>query len=209
MEKKLQKRNANKVVWVEYWIEHMDQQRTKESINAEKDNNGLYICTINLPIMNDSVVVSNQNHVDTVLKAADLASEKIEEFTKEHPENAVHNPFKNYDYEIYVDEEDNLFIEMTSECRKRIGDEMQKKYSNAINSINKAIDDLQKIYGLTDQLYLRITPKSIYKESMSVDDVGKLQEIDIEKNTNRVFMPVISYEKDNYVVTLAQLGRKE
>lgn len=209
MEKKLQKRNANKVVWVEYWIEQMNQQKVKESIDAEKDNNGLYICAINLPVINHSVEVSSQDHVDAVLKAAEMASEKIEEFTKEHPINVVNNPFKNYDYEIYVDEEDNLFIEMTSECRKRIGDEMQKKQINAINSINKAIDDLQKIYGLTDQLYLHITPKNIYKESVRVDDVWKLQEIDIEKNADRVFIPVISYEKDDYVVTLAHLGRKE
>ncbi len=203
------RKNANKVVWVEYWMEHMDKSREKESIDAEKDSQGYYVCTIELPFNNHVVKVRCKDHVDAVVRAAEMACEAIEEYTKCHPEEAIQNPLAKYDYEIYVDENDNLFIEMNKECRKRISDELYEIQSKTMEVINKAIEELQKIHGITDQLYLHITAKDIYGEETSVEDIWEMQEMEIEKNTNRTFLPVISYEKDKYVVTVAHLGKKE
>ncbi len=205
--KQIIKKNANNIVWVQYWIEHMNPEIDFYEITGKEVKKGEWHCDIHLPNIEKDVTGKGSNEIDAMINACDIAAKLIKEFEDSHPELKVRNPFTKVNYEIYESENGGVIIGMSEEDRRREGEGMMRMQTESMNKINAAIDEIRKTYGMTDQLFLKVIDKKVYP-NMKLDEIVELHEMDISKNTDRELLPFLTYEKDGYVIILGHLGRK-
>ena len=189
------RKNANNIMWVEYWIErHIEQYKipAKESgtpfkmegpaprklikydeeIAAEPYKGNKWICTINIPLVEETIEAIATTEINAMINAADKAAKLINEYLEFHPELRIRNRFKNGHWQIIGDKKGN-FIEMglSPEARKREGKKMTDMMSNSLKTIENAISKLERINGTSKNLFIQVLDKDLFKGNMSTRDI--------------------------------------
>ena len=196
MEKQQFKKNANNIMWVEYWIRKAHPSFEEYELYAEKYDNYRWICEIELPLINKTVKSISENEVNAMLNASEKAAKLINEYMKEHPELVIKNSFKGKRWEIVSDENGKfLSMGMSSAWRREQGKQMEKMTRDSLETVKKAIKRLAKINGTSKNLFIQVLDQSLFDEDKSIQDIMYEVNDKIENDYHMSNMTVC-YDKD-------------
>ena len=124
----MKKLNANKILWVESWVNKADPNINDFELCAESLPNGKWRCEVYLPLINETVKSTSSTEVNAMLNASRKAAKLIDEYMKDHPELEITNEFKGMPYLIESDENGRYkSIGLSSEYRRKEGEKMFKE----------------------------------------------------------------------------------
>ena len=196
MEKIKFKKNANNIMWVEYWIRKAHPSFEEYELTADKYDDYRWICEINLPLINKTVKSISEKEINAMLNASEKAAKHIDEYMKNHPELEIRNVFKGKRWEINGDENGKLLsMGMSSVWRSERGKQMEKMTKNSLETIKKAIKRLAKINGTSKNLFIQVLDQSRFDEDKSIQDVMYEVNDKIENDYHMSNMTVC-YDKD-------------
>ena len=170
----MKKQSANKILWVEYWINQVSQDYEEFQLSAEELSNKKWECLIEIPLINEIVVARSSKEVNAMLIAANKASKLIDEFFINHPALKIENPYK-YNHYIILGDENGRFksIELENKHFKKILDKDAKNVSKTFEEIRKTINRIKKNSKTNKSLFIQVFDKSILKEDQSIDGLIK------------------------------------
>ena len=210
MEKKTINKNANNIMWVEYWIQKAHPSFQDYEVTAEKYDDYRWICEINLPLTNKTVKSISEKEIYAMFNASEKAAKLINEYMKNHPELEIRNMFKGKRWEITSDENGDLIsIGMSSAWRKEQGKQMEKMTKDSLETVKKAIKKIAKINGTSKNLFIQVIDQSLFDDEMTIEQI--LHEVNdrIEKDYPMSNMTV-HYDKDgNSVIVVGYTFPKE
>ena len=196
MENKKLKKNANNIMWVEYWIRKAHPSFEEYELYAERYDDYRWICEIELPLINKTVKSISEKEVNAMLNASEKAAKLINEYMKEHPELVIRNSFKGKRWEIVSDENGRfLSMGMCSAWRRRQGKQMEKMTRDSLEAVKKAIKRLAKINGTSKNLFIQVLDQSFFDENKSIQDIMYEVNDKIENDYHMSNMTVC-YDKD-------------
>ena len=196
MEKQQFKKNANNIMWVEYWIRKAHPSFEEYELYAEKYDNYRWICEIELPLINKTVKSISEKEVNAMLNASEKAAKLINEYMKEHPELVIKNSFKGKRWEIVSDENGKfLSMGMSSAWRREQGKQMEKMTRDSLETVKKAIKRLAKINGTSKNLFIQVLDQSLFDEDKPIRDIMYEVNDKIENDYHMTNMTVC-YDKD-------------
>ena len=196
MEKQQFKKNANNIMWVEYWIRKAHPSFEEYELYAEKYDNYRWICEIELPLINKTVKSISEKEVNSMLNASEKAAKLINEYMKEHPELVIKNSFKGKRWEIVSDENGKfLSMGMSSAWRREQGKQMEKMTRDSLETVKKAIKKLAKINGTSKNLFIQVLDQSLFDEDKPIRDIMYEVNDKIENDYHMTNMTVC-YDKD-------------
>ena len=196
MEKQQFKKNANNIMWVEYWIRKAHPSFEEYELYAEKYDNYRWICEIELPLINKTVKSISEKEVNAMLNASEKAAKLINEYMKEHPELVIKNSFKGKRWEIVSDENGKfLSMGMSSAWRREQGKQMEKMTRDSLETVKKAIKKLAKINGTSKNLFIQVLDQSLFDEDKPIRDIMYEVNDKIENDYHMTNMTVC-YDKD-------------
>ena len=196
MEKQQFKKNANNIMWVEYWIRKAHPSFEEYELYAERYDDYRWICEIELPLINKTVKSISEKEVNAMLNASEKAAKLINEYMKEHPELVIKNSFKGKRWEIVSDENGKfLSMGMSSAWRREQGKQMEKMTRDSLETIKKAIKKLAKINGTSKNLFIQVLDQSLFDEDKSIQDIMYEVNDKIENDYHMSNMTVC-YDKD-------------
>lgn len=196
MENKKITKNANNIMWVEYWIRKAHPSFEEYELYAEKYDNYRWICEIELPLINKTVKSISEKEVNAMLNASEKAAKLIDEYMKEHPELVIRNSFKGKRWEIVSDENGKfLSMGMSSAWRREQGKQMEKMTRDSLETVKKAIKRLAKINGTSKNLFIQVLDQSLFDEDKSIQDIMYEVNDKIENDYHMSNMTVC-YDKD-------------
>ena len=196
MEKQQFKKNANNIMWVEYWIRKAHPSFEEYELYAERYDDYRWICEIELPLINKTVKSISEKEVNAMLNASEKAAKLINEYMKEHPELVIKNSFKGKRWEIVSDENGKfLSMGMSSAWRREQGKQMEKMTRDSLETVKKAIKKLAKINGTSKNLFIQVLDQSLFDEDKSIQDIMYEVNDKIENDYHMTNMTVC-YDKD-------------
>lgn len=196
MENQKLKKNANNIMWVEYWIRNAHPSFEEYELYAERYDDYRWICEIELPLINKTVKSISEKEVNAMLNASEKAAKLINEYMKEHPELVIRNSFKRKRWEIVSDENGRfLSMGMCSAWRRRQGKQMEKMARDSLEAVKKAIKRLAKINGTSKNLFIQVLDQSFFDENKSIQDIMYEVNDKIENDYHMSNMTVC-YDKD-------------
>lgn len=191
------RKNANSMMWVEYWINKAHPSNVDQEIYAEKYDEFRWICKIDLPLINKTVESISTKEIDSMLNASKKAAILIDEYMKEHPELVIINRFKGKRWEICGDENGRYICSgMSSAWRQEQAKQIQKMDEDAIEAIKKSIKRISKIKGSDNNLFIQVLDHSLFGNNASVNDILKEVSDKIQQEYHMVNLTVY-YDKDN------------
>ena len=196
MENQEFKKNANNIMWVEYWIRKAHPSFEEYELYAERYDDCRWICEIELPLINKTVKSISEKEVNAMLSASEKAAKLINEYMKEHPELLIRNSFKGKRWEIVSDENGKfLSMGMSSAWRREQGKQMEKMTRDSLEAVKKAIKRLAKINGTSKNLFIQVLDQSLFDEDKSIQDIMYEVNDKIENDYHMSNMTVC-YDKD-------------
>ena len=196
MENQKFKKNANNIMWVEYWIRKAHPSFEEYELYAERYDDCRWICEIELPLINKTVKSISEKEVNAMLSASEKAAKLINEYMKEHPELVIRNSFKGKRWEIVSDENGKfLSMGMSSAWRCEQGKQMEKMTRDSLEAVKKAIKRLAKINGTSKNLFIQVLDQSLFDEDKSIQDIMYEVNDKIENDYHMSNMTVC-YDKD-------------
>ena len=196
MEKQQFKKNANNIMWVEYWIRKAHPSFEEYELYAERYDDYRWICEIELPLIKKTVKSISEKEVNAMLNASEKAAKLINEYMKEHPELVIKNSFKGKRWEIVSDENGKfLSMGMSSAWRREQGKQMEKMTRDSLETVKKAIKRLAKINGTSKNLFIQVLDQSLFDEDKSIQDIMYEVNDKIENDYHMTNMTVC-YDKD-------------
>ena len=121
----MKNQNANKILWVEYWIQQAHPSYRDYEISAEALPNNKWKCEIEIPLINKTVMSTSSTEVNAMMRSSSKAAKLIDEYMKEHQELKIVNEFKGKPYQLISDENGRYqSIGLSSEYRRREGKKM-------------------------------------------------------------------------------------
>ena len=196
MENQKLKKNANNIMWVEYWIRKAHPSFEEYELYAERYDDYRWICEIELPLINKTVKSISEKEVNAMLNASEKAAKLIDEYMKEHPELVIRNSFKGKRWEIVSDETGKfLSMGMSSAWRREQGKQMEKMTKDSLEAVKKAIKRIAKINGTSKNLFIQVLDQSLFDEDKPIRDIMYEVNDKIENDYHMTNMTVC-YDKD-------------
>ena len=196
MENRKLKKNANNIMWVEYWIRKAHPSFEEYELYAERYDDYRWICEIELPLINKTVKSISEKEVNAMLNASEKAAKLINEYMKEHPELVIKNSFKGKRWEIVSDENGKfLSMGMSSAWRREQGKQMEKMTKDSLEAVKKAIKRIAKINGTSKNLFIQVLDQSLFDEDKPIRDIMYEVNDKIENDYHMTNMTVC-YDKD-------------
>lgn len=164
-------KNANKIMWVEYWINCVNKNDEAE-IWAEKYDNYRWECEIQLPLINQKVSSIALSQINAMINACEKASNLIEKYMAVHPELIIHNIFKGKQRQIVGDENGNFkSMGMSSKMKMAQGRITQMIAEKSIEAVIGAIKKIEKIKGTSKNLFIQVLDKSVFDDNKPVEEI--------------------------------------
>ena len=196
MENQQFKKNANNIMWVEYWIRKAHPSFEEYELYAERYDDYRWICEIELPLINKTVKSISEKEVNAMLNASEKAAKLIDEYMKEHPELVIRNSFKGKRWEIVSNETGKfLSMGMSSAWRREQGKQMEKMTKDSLEAVKKAIKRIAKINGTSKNLFIQVLDQSLFDEDKPIRDIMYEVNDKIENDYHMTNMTVC-YDKD-------------
>jgi hypothetical protein len=190
------KKNANNIMWVEYWIQKAHPSFEDYELAAEKYDDYRWICEIELPLINKTVKSISEKEVNAMFNASEKAAKLIDEYMKNHPELKIINNFKGRRWEINGDENGKfLSMGMSKAWREEQGKQMMKMTSDSLETVKKAIKEIAKINGTSKNLFIQVLDQSLFDDDKTIEEI--MHEVN-DKIENDYYMSnmTVCYGKD-------------
>lgn len=190
------KKNANNIMWVEYWIQKAHPSFEDYELAAEKYDDYRWICEIELPLINKTVKSISEKEVNAMFNASEKAAKLIDEYMKNHPELKIINNFKGRRWEINGDENGKfLSMGMSKTWREEQGKQMMKMTSDSLETVKKAIKEIAKINGTSKNLFIQVLDQSLFDDDKTIEEI--MHEVN-DKIENDYYMSnmTVCYDKD-------------
>lgn len=190
------KKNANNIMWVEYWIQKAHPSFEDYELTAEKYDDYRWICEIELPLINKTVKSISEKEVNAMFNASEKAAKLIDEYMKNHPELKIINNFKGRRWEINGDENGRfLSMGMSKAWREEQGKQMMKMTSDSLETVKKAIKEIAKINGTSKNLFIQALDQSLFDDDKTIEEI--MHEVN-DKIENDYYMSnmTVCYDKD-------------
>ena len=171
------KKSANKLVKVERWIEkYGDEGDYWDGISAVQLPTGLWLCEIEIPVIDVVTRAICKTEANAMLRAADKAEKIIKEFLQNdvNTDKTIED-IRHWEMEIG---ENGEFISMglSKKQREREGRQIIAMTIKTSKAIEKAVDQIEKINGSSKNLVIEVVDKSNFPSSM--DDKTILDELE-------------------------------
>ena len=190
------KKNANNIMWVEYWIQKAHPSFDDYELTAEKYDDYRWICEIELPLINKTVKSISEKEVNAMFNASEKAAKLIDEYMKNHPELKIINNFKGKRWEINGDENGKfLSMGMSKAWREEQGKQMMKMTSDSLETVKKAIKKIAKINGTSKNLFIQVLDQSLFDDDKTIEEIMHEVNDKIENDYHMSNMTVC-YDKD-------------
>ena len=191
------RKNANNIMWVEYWINKVHSSTAEQEIYAEKYDEFRWICIIDLPLINKTVESISTKEISAMLNASKKAAILIDEYMKEHHELVIINRFKGKRWEICGDENGRYVCSgMSNAWRQEQAKQIQKMDEDAIKAIKKSIKRIFKIRGSNKNLFVQVLDQSLFADNASVNDILKIASDKIQQEYHMANL-TLYYDADN------------
>lgn len=204
------KKNANNIMWVEYWIQKAHPSFEDYELTAEKYDDYRWICEIKLPLINKIVKSISEKEINAMLNASEKAAKLIDEYMKNHPELKIINNFKGKRWEINGDENGKLLsMGMSKAWREEQGKQMMKMTSDSLETVKKAIKKLAKINGTSKNLFIQVLDQSLFDNDKTIEEI--MYEVnDKIENDYHMYNMTVCYDKDgDSVIVVGYTSPKE
>lgn len=199
--KKTIKQNANKIMWVEYWVRKAHPSYEDYSLVATKVGDK-WECAIELPLISKTVKSTSKTEVGAMLNVSEQASKLIDEYMKEHPEVRIKNRFKGKRWEIESDEDGRLTsIGMNEVWKQKQDMQIAKIKEESLKAIKKAINKIAKINGTSENLYIQVLDQSLFKNKDVEENAYKMNDI-IEKEFESSNVMICSSKEKASIITI-------
>ena len=191
------RKNANNMMWVEYWINKAHPSNVDQEIYAEKYDESRWICKIDLPLINKTVESISTKEINAMLNASKKAAILIDEYMKKHPELVIINRFKGKRWEICGDEDGRYICSgMSNAWRQEHAKQIQKMDEEAIEAVKKSIKKISKIRGSDNNLFIQVLDHSLFDDDASIDDIIEEASEKIQKEYNMASL-MVTYDKES------------
>lgn len=190
------KKNANNIMWVEYWIQKAHPSFEDYELTADKYDDYRWICEIKLPLINKTVKSISEKEINAMFNASEKAAKLIDEYMKNHPELKITNDFKGKRWEINGDENGKfLSMGMSKAWREEQGKQMMKMTSDSLETVKKAIKKIAKINGTSKNLFIQVLDQSLFGDDETIEEIMHEVNDKIENDYHMSNMAVC-YDKD-------------
>lgn len=191
------RKNANNMMWVEYWINKAHPSNVDQEIYAEKYDEFRWICKIGLPLINKTVEAISAKEIDAMLNASKKAAILIDEYMKEHHELVIINRFKGKRWEICGDENGRYICSgMSSAWRQEHAKQIQKMDEDAIEAVKKSIKKISKIRGSDNNLFIQVLDHSLFADDAFIDDIIEEVSEKLQKEYPMISL-MVTYDKES------------
>ena len=191
------RKNANNMMWVEYWINKANPSNAEQEIYAEKYDEFRWICKIDLPLINETVESISAKEINAMLNASKKAAVLIDEYMKEHPELAIINRFKGKRWEICGDKDGRYICSgMSNAWRQEQAKQIQKMDEESIEAVKKSIKKISKIRGSDNNLFIQVLDQSLFADDASIDDIIEEASEKIQKEYPMISL-MVAYDKES------------
>lgn len=102
---------ANEVVKTLNWIAQIDDNG-QSVLEPKLNRNGIYECTISLPLIDKTVIGLGDDKLDSIDNATKQTSQLIDEYVNKNPDFKIKNVFGNAKYILEEDEKGYLCIHL-------------------------------------------------------------------------------------------------
>lgn len=190
------KKNANNIMWVEYWIQKAHPSFKDYELTAEKYDDHRWICEIELPLINKTVKSISEKEVNAMFNASEKAAKLINEYMNNHPELEIINSFKGKRWEINGDENGKfLSMGMSKAWREEQGKQMMKMTNDSLEAVKKATKKIAKINGTSKNLFIQVLDQSLFDSEKTIEEI--MHEVnDKIKNDYHMSNMAVYYDKD-------------
>lgn len=206
----MKKQSANKILWVEHWINQVSQDYEEFELIAEELPNKKWGCHIELPLINKTVVARSSKEINAMLIVAAKASKLIDEFLVNHPALKIENPYKNNHYIILGDKNGRFkSIELEKKYLNKLSDKEQKNVSKTFEGIRKNINRIKKNNKINKSVFIQVFDKSILKEVQSINDLIKKLSTYFHKEYGYRVDSIDAVSDDENVIIIGYASNKE
>lgn len=166
------RKNANNVVWVEYWINQVNPSFEGYDIDAEQLENGKRHCEIKLPLIEKTVTSIADTEIEVILDASEKASKLINKYMKEHEDLVIENPYIDEDWIIESNKNGEVtIIGMSDEYREEQNNILDSLTYELIMNSRESIRKLPKKNREKLGIIVKIVNKSFFGNNLSRDEL--------------------------------------
>ena len=161
----MKNKNANNMMWVEYWIGKLDPHREVIDIWGYEQPNGKWKCEIELPLIHKVVRSISKTQTGSMKNATDRAAKLINGYMKEHPECRIENKFKGKQYCFTEDEQGHVItVGLSEETEEAIVRKTRQIATESQKAIKTALQKIKKLNG---------SEEGVYIETILLSDIGE------------------------------------
>ena len=191
---------ANNILWVEYWIGKVSNSCEEYEITAQELLNGKWKCEIELPLINETVASVSATEVNAILNASAKAAKLIKTYASTHLEINIPNRFKGKPYYLESNNGRYIRIGLSSEYRKKQGEQLKKMANESTKAIQRAISRIKKINGSDQDLYIQVLDKSLFAREPKIDDADAVVQDFLETKFEAALLGVSTTIDENHII---------
>ena len=170
--KKPNSKSANKAAYVDHWFLKFGEPYN-DGVTADQLPNGMWVCKLKLPLIDKTVKATSKSAANAMANASEKATKLIIEYLEEHPDIKFH-PVRHFrHYEFYTSESGYTGFQLSSEYRKKVGDDMLKMQLESTKAIEKAVAKIAKINGTDKNLFVQVIDKSYFDKDDTTEDIQR------------------------------------
>ena len=155
-------KSARDIVWVEHWISKAQPSECDYIIEALKQNDN-YVCEIELPLINKTVVAKSKVEINSIINAASKAAKLIKQYMKEHKDLNIKNEYKGMGYVINGDKDGNyISVSVGTNWIRQCYRKQERVFEKSMSIIKKAVKQVDKIYETNGKLFIQVLDKSLF-----------------------------------------------
>lgn len=196
-------KNANNIMWVEYWIQQAHPSFKDYELYAEKYDEYRWICEIKLPLIDKTVTAISQKEIQAILNASNKAAKLIDEYMKLHPELHIDNPYKNGHWEIKGNEDGEYESRgLSSKERRRQGSKYIESVNKSMEIVSDAIDKIKKILGDNKGFSIHVYDLSCFPADATINEISSMTNDMLVKELGEKSFKLTSIVKDDHVIAI-------
>lgn len=199
--------NANKIMWVEYWVNRVQHKFDDFQVEAQKVGDK-WVCEIKLPYIRKTVTSRSSTEIGAMQRSSQKAARLIEKYIEDHPERSLPNRFKNGHWEVLYDEMGFVYKRMRVDYKQKQLAADEKMRNDSIKAVKKCIDRLRRIIGSSKDLFIHVLDESLFDSNKTENE--KIMEMNekLQKDYDTINVVFGSEKYDNKIVFVGTTFKK-
>ena len=157
------RQNANTLMWVEYWINHIDTSK-EIVIYAEKLSNGKWKCEIDLPLIEKKITSVSTSQINAMKNASDRAAKLINKYMDDHPELQIKNMFKGKEWIFQEDRFGGVSCRLSQRARQSMDRTIERIASNSGDIVYKSIKRIEKATNTKNNIFIHAVDRKLLND---------------------------------------------